>query len=146
MLSFHVLLCSVLYPGGVQWQPWREVDGRKPATVSRGYSWERGGHEELGRIVWREWRRGQSHNKYYLQFVFTVWSFILLGNWQVVWWHELADCALFEGSPGVTDTSYLVPRPLQIFYFVAMEKIGLFSMAILEVAWEPARLIWPNLS
>ena len=24
-----------------------EVDSRKPATVSRGYSWEGGGHEEL---------------------------------------------------------------------------------------------------
>ena len=30
------------------------MDSRKPATVSRGHSWERGGQEEPGRIVWRE--------------------------------------------------------------------------------------------
>ena len=36
------------------------MDSRKPATVSRGYSWERGEHEELGRIVWREGGGGDS--------------------------------------------------------------------------------------
>ena len=36
------------------------MDSRKPATVSRGYSRERGRHEELGRIVWRESGGGDS--------------------------------------------------------------------------------------
>ena len=36
------------------------MDSRKPTTVSRGYSRERGESEELGRIVWREGGGGDS--------------------------------------------------------------------------------------
>ena len=144
----HVISsCALLYPGGVQWQPWREVDGRKPATVSRGYSWERGEHEELGKDSGCGERVEEGTVPQ--QILPTVCAYclvlILLGNWQVVWWHELADCALFEGSPGVVDTSY------QLASFLGHSKNILFcSHGInwtflhgyeinLGVAWEPAR-------